>query len=71
MDFVPVLTDLVSLNDWLMQAMDGKRRLEDMPSEAARLFPTFFAASRMLSGKRGRFRKVFPLTCPSVLAYTE
>jgi len=42
MDFVPVLTESGLAERWLMQAMDGKRRLEDIAAEAARLFPHVF-----------------------------
>ncbi len=42
LEFVPVLTESGLAERWLMQAMDGKRRLEDMAAEAARLFPHVF-----------------------------
>ncbi len=37
-----MLTESGLAERWLMQAMDGKRRLEDMAAEAARLFPHVF-----------------------------
>jgi hypothetical protein len=39
MDFVPVLNEAGQAERWLLQAMDGKRPLEDIAAEAARLFP--------------------------------
>jgi type I protein arginine methyltransferase len=39
MDFVPVLNEAGQAKRWLMQAMDGRRPLEGIAAEAARLFP--------------------------------
>ena len=39
MDFVPVLNEAGQAERWMLQAMDGKRPLEDIAAEAARLFP--------------------------------
>jgi len=41
-DFVPVLSEPGLAERWLLQAMDGKRPLEDIAGEAARLFPHVF-----------------------------
>jgi len=40
--FVPVLSEAGIAERWLLQAMDGKRTLEDIAGEAARLFPAVF-----------------------------
>jgi len=40
--FVPVLSEPGLAERWLFQAMDGKRPLEDIAGEAARLFPHVF-----------------------------
>ena len=45
LDFVPVLTEAGLAERWLLQAMDGQRRLEDIAAEAARLFPHVFRRS--------------------------
>ena len=42
MGFVPVLKELGQAERWILQAMDGKRSLEDIAAEAARLFPHVF-----------------------------
>ncbi len=42
MDFVPVLTEHGQAERWILQAMDGNRPLEDIASEAARLYPHVF-----------------------------
>jgi protein arginine N-methyltransferase 1 len=41
-DFVPVLNEAGQAERWLLQAMDGGRPLQDIASEAARLFPHVF-----------------------------
>jgi protein arginine N-methyltransferase 1 len=45
MDFVPVLSEVGLAERWLFQAMDGKRSLEDIAAEAARLFPHVYRRS--------------------------
>jgi SAM-dependent methyltransferase len=42
MDFVPVLDESGQAERWILQAMDGKRSLEDIANEAARQFPHVF-----------------------------
>jgi protein arginine N-methyltransferase 1 len=42
MGFVPVLNEAGQAERWIFQAMDGKRPLEDIAAEAARLFPHVF-----------------------------
>jgi protein arginine N-methyltransferase 1 len=42
MGFVPVLNETGQAERWILQAMDGKRPLEDIAAEAARLFPHVF-----------------------------
>jgi protein arginine N-methyltransferase 1 len=42
MDFVPVLDESGQAERWILQAMDGKRSLEDIAAEAARQFPHVF-----------------------------
>jgi type I protein arginine methyltransferase len=42
MDFVPVLNESGQAERWILQAMDGKRPLEEIAVEAARLFPHVF-----------------------------
>lgn len=42
MDFVPVLNESGQAERWILQAMDGKRPLEAIAAEAARLFPHVF-----------------------------
>jgi protein arginine N-methyltransferase 1 len=41
-DFVPVLSEPGQAERWIFQAMDGKRPLQDIATEAARLFPHVF-----------------------------
>ncbi len=41
-DFVPVLNESGQAERWLLQAMDGKRRLQEIADEAARRFPHVF-----------------------------
>jgi hypothetical protein len=41
-NFVPELSTEGQAERWLLQAMDGKRTLEDIASEAVRLFPGVF-----------------------------
>lgn len=41
-DFVPVLTEVGLAERWIFQAMDGKRSLEAIATEAVRLFPHVF-----------------------------
>lgn len=41
-DFVPVLNESGLAQRWLFQAMDGKRALEEIAAEAARMFPHVF-----------------------------
>jgi type I protein arginine methyltransferase len=41
-NFVPVLNESGQAERWILQAMDGKRPLEDIATEAARLFPNVF-----------------------------
>jgi protein arginine N-methyltransferase 1 len=41
-NFVPELSTEGQAERWLLQAMDGKRTLEDIASEAVRLFPDVF-----------------------------
>jgi protein arginine N-methyltransferase 1 len=41
-DFVPVLNEAGSAERWLLQAMDGKRPLQEIAAEAFRLFPHVF-----------------------------
>ncbi len=40
--FVPVLNETGQAERWIFQAIDGKRPLEDIAAEAARLFPHVF-----------------------------
>lgn len=40
--YVPVLSETGLAERWILQAMDGKRALEDIAAEAARLFPHVF-----------------------------
>jgi protein arginine N-methyltransferase 1 len=42
MGFVPVLNEAGQVERWILQAIDGKRPLEDIAAEAARLFPHVF-----------------------------
>jgi SAM-dependent methyltransferase len=42
MSFVPVLNETGQAERWIFQAIDGKRPLEDIAAEAARLFPHVF-----------------------------
>jgi protein arginine N-methyltransferase 1 len=42
MGFVPVLNETGQAERWMFQAIDGKRPLEDIAAEAARLFPHVF-----------------------------
>jgi protein arginine N-methyltransferase 1 len=42
MSFVPVLNEAGQAERWMLQAMDGKRSLEDIAAEAARQFPHVF-----------------------------
>lgn len=42
LDFVPVLSESGLAERWLLQAMDGKRTLEQIAAEAAGLFPHVF-----------------------------
>jgi type I protein arginine methyltransferase len=42
MRFVPVLNETGQAERWIFQAIDGKRPLEDIAAEAARLFPHVF-----------------------------
>ena len=42
MSFVPVLNEAGQAERWIFQAIDGKRPLEDIAAEAARLFPHVF-----------------------------
>jgi protein arginine N-methyltransferase 1 len=42
LDFVPVLNETGLAERWLLQAMDGKRPLENIAAEAAQLFPHVF-----------------------------
>jgi hypothetical protein len=42
MEFVPVLNESGQAERWILQAIDGKRSLEDIASEAARQFPHVF-----------------------------
>ena len=42
MGFVPVLNEAGLAERWIFQAIDGKRPLEDIAAEAARLFPHVF-----------------------------
>ena len=41
-DFVPVLNEAGQADRWILQAMDGKRSLEQIAAEAARLYPHVF-----------------------------
>lgn len=41
-EFVPVLSEAGLAERWLFQSMDGNRRLEEIASEAAQLFPHVF-----------------------------
>jgi len=41
-DFVPVLSEVGLAERWLLQSMDGKRTLEEIACEAAKLFPQVF-----------------------------
>jgi protein arginine N-methyltransferase 1 len=41
-EFVPELSETGLAERWIFQSMDGKRKLEDIASEAARLFPHVF-----------------------------
>ena len=41
-EFVPVLSEGGLAERWILQAMDGQRALEDIATEAARLFPHVF-----------------------------
>jgi protein arginine N-methyltransferase 1 len=40
--YVPVLSEAGLAERWILQAMDGKRALQDIAAEAARLFPHIF-----------------------------
>jgi hypothetical protein len=40
--YVPVLSEAGLAERWILQAMDGKRSLQDIAAEAARLFPHIF-----------------------------
>jgi hypothetical protein len=42
MDFVPVLDESGQAERWILQAMDGKRSLEDIATDVARQFPHVF-----------------------------
>jgi hypothetical protein len=42
MGFVPVLDESGQAERWLLQAMDGKRHLEEIAAEAVRQFPHVF-----------------------------
>jgi type I protein arginine methyltransferase len=41
-DFVPVLNESGQAERWILQAMDGKRPLQEIAAEAARLYPHVF-----------------------------
>jgi hypothetical protein len=46
MGFVPVLDESGQAERWILQAIDGKRSLENIASEAAQQFPHVFRRVR-------------------------